>query len=157
MRWTVKARLWPAVISQDTIVRKRELLKYVIASYISWRLLLYRFIWRTRFLSRSAFVERYMLWPGVCLSVCLSVHHTPILHRNGWTDQDGFRHRSFPQRILCCLWENSGISKNKGNFCNLFFQTTDFFAFVAAHRPSPVLLVSCGRRNVITLSVHLCW
>ena len=49
---------------------------------------------------------------SLCLSVCLSVRHKPVLYRNGWTDRAGFWHGSFVPPIPRC-YKEIHIPKNK--------------------------------------------
>jgi len=61
-------------------------------------------------------LARYMLWPGVCLSVCLSVYHELVFCRNGCVDRAGFfRTESGPVAYpIVCYNRIQVPSKNNG-------------------------------------------
>ena len=57
------------------------------------------------FYTRDSLLDWYMLWSGVCLSVC----HKPVFYRNGWTDLVGvFWRMDFPRLILHCVVRKFG-------------------------------------------------
>ena len=70
-----------------------------------------------QFSPRDATLARYM--PAVvfvCLSVCLSVSHKPVLCLNDWTNRAGFWHDGFLPPIPHCVLRKFGCINKLGYF-----------------------------------------
>jgi len=79
----------------------------------------------------------------VCLSVCLSVHHKPVLYRNDWTNRAGICHGGVPfthPTLLYWIWV---IPKIRVLFSGTLYQTSDLENLGAAsqlHCPQAVVV-----------------
>jgi len=54
--------------------------------------------------------------PSVCLSVCPTVRHKPVLCRNDWTNRAGFWHGGSLPSIPYCVLRKFGYVKKRGYF-----------------------------------------
>ena len=54
--------------------------------------------------------------PFVCLSVCLSDYHEPVLYRNDWTNRAGFGHGGFLPPVPHCGIRKLGYLQKFGYF-----------------------------------------
>jgi len=120
-------------------------------------------------------LTRYILSSCVCLSVCPSVRHKPVLYRNHHTNRAGFWHDGFHPHVPDCVIRNFGYLQNSGTYkvpSKTLSETLDLEDFVTVSRPhcqqnsSTVELVDdtqttvdeswlfTARRSAVTLELH---